>query len=154
MKSVITRKFIALQENLLSFTSTSSSTAYETSRSSRWLKAVALFCTRAGCDQLHVECLQDYSINIFLRQQWHDPRLTFPPNSTFNSTLTLDARFVDLIWVPDIFLFNEVSAGEFHRVPAPNTRLTLDPDGTVFVSHRCVHGSMTFTLEELKYYFV
>ena len=82
--------------------------------------------------------IQDFSLNLFLRQRWLDPRLSFENSSTFTSTLTLNADFRHQIWQPDVYITNEVQPGSFHDTPAPSVLLTLSPQGQVLLSQRRV----------------
>ncbi|XP_035686602.1 glycine receptor subunit alpha-2-like [Branchiostoma floridae] len=78
------------------------------------------------------ETTMDYIINVFFRQRWNDPRLSF---KQFNETLTLDASVVGKIWVPDVFFVNEKGAN-FHDVTTANRMLRVDPTGTILYSTR------------------
>ncbi|XP_066274171.1 glycine receptor subunit alpha-2-like [Branchiostoma lanceolatum] len=78
------------------------------------------------------ETTMDYIINVFFRQRWNDPRLSF---TRFNETLTLDASVVGKIWVPDVFFVNEKGAN-FHDVTTANRMLRVDPTGTILYSTR------------------
>ena len=75
---------------------------------------------------------QDYSINIYLRQVWEDPRLQY---SGFNKTLTLSYKQFENIWVPDIYVINE-KEGRFHDITVPNRLLQVTPNGKVLYSQR------------------
>ena len=84
----------------------------------------------------YVTHAQDYSLNMFLRQRWTDSRLAFVDDVTFNTSLTLSYHFNSMLWVPDIFVKNEVHPGEFHEVPVPNILIDVSPDGSIVHSQR------------------
>ena len=76
--------------------------------------------------------LQDYSLNMYLRQQWTDPRLKFKPvnNKTTQSVKMQDGMW-DKIWMPDVFFRNEKKAS-YHYITTPNRLLTLYNDGRLW----------------------
>ncbi|BFZ14997.1 hypothetical protein BsWGS_18036 [Bradybaena similaris] len=76
----------------------------------------------------------DYSMNIYLRQRWVDPRLAFTNYSKANM-MELDAKIMSQVWVPDTFFRNE-KKGEFHTVTVPNRLMHLYRDGTIYYSMR------------------
>ncbi|XP_032885086.1 glycine receptor subunit alphaZ1 isoform X1 [Amblyraja radiata] len=79
------------------------------------------------------ETTMDYRLNIFLRQQWNDPRLAyreFPDNS-----LDLDPSMLDSIWKPDLFFANEKGA-HFHEITTDNKLLRIFKTGNVLYSIR------------------
>lgn len=76
----------------------------------------------------------DYSLNLFLRQTWRDPRLNFSHLSNI-SVLELDQRRIGDVWVPDTYFQNEKSAS-FHTVTVPNKLLHIHNDGFVIYSIR------------------
>ncbi|XP_051983215.1 glycine receptor subunit alpha-3 isoform X2 [Xyrauchen texanus] len=79
------------------------------------------------------ETTMDYRVNIFLRQQWNDPRLAYseyPDNS-----LDLDPSMLDSIWKPDLFFANEKGA-HFHEVTTDNKLLRIFHNGNVLYSIR------------------
>lgn len=76
---------------------------------------------------------QDYRVNVFLRQHWNDPRLTYweyPDDS-----LDLDPSMLDSIWKPDLFFANEKGAS-FHGVTTDNKLLRIFKNGGVLYSIR------------------
>lgn len=85
------------------------------------------------CLCLYVCCSwQEYTMTVFLRQSWHDDRLSY--NHT-NKTLGLDSRFVDKLWLPDTFIVNAKSAW-FHDVTVENKLIRLQPNGVILYSSR------------------
>ncbi|KAI3352198.1 hypothetical protein L3Q82_005163 [Scortum barcoo] len=77
--------------------------------------------------QLH----SDYRVNIFLRQQWNDPRLAYAEYP--DDSLDLDPSMLDSIWKPDLFFANEKGA-HFHEVTTDNKLLRIFKNGNVLYS--------------------
>ncbi len=97
-------------------------------------KCLCLSCCE--CDLMYSWTLtpQDYRLNVFLRQQWNDPRLAnqeYPDDS-----LDLDPSMLDSIWKPDLFFANEKGAN-FHEVTTDNKLLRIFQNGNVLYSIRC-----------------
>ncbi|XP_059716503.1 glycine receptor subunit alpha-1 [Haemorhous mexicanus] len=78
-------------------------------------------------------CVQDYRVNIFLRQQWNDPRLAY--NEYPDDSLDLDPSMLDSIWKPDLFFANEKGA-HFHEITTDNKLLRISRNGNVLYSIR------------------
>ena len=78
------------------------------------------------------QLFQEYSINIFFRQEWYDKRLITP---SLKKSVTLSYKHISKLWVPDAFMPNEKSA-TFHALTVPNVLLRLDPDGKLLYSQR------------------
>lgn len=75
----------------------------------------------------------DYTIQVYFRQSWLDPRLAFDDKPGDVGYLTLyDA---DKIWKPDTFFSNEKEA-YFHHVLRPNLFVRIFPTGRVLYSVR------------------
>lgn len=77
--------------------------------------------------------MQDYRVNIFLRQQWNDPRLAY--NEYPDDSLDLDPSMLDSIWKPDLFFANEKGA-HFHEITTDNKLLRISRNGNVLYSIR------------------
>ncbi|XP_023930444.1 glycine receptor subunit alpha-2 [Lingula anatina] len=79
------------------------------------------------------EQAMDFSVNIYLRQNWTDPRLAFEPNEDLGigQMLKMDEHFWEKIWVPDVFFRNEKKAN-FHHVTIPNRLMRLYSNGQVW----------------------
>uniref|UniRef100_A0A1I8H743 Neur_chan_LBD domain-containing protein n=1 Tax=Macrostomum lignano TaxID=282301 RepID=A0A1I8H743_9PLAT len=47
----------------------------------------------------------DYSVNIYLRQEWYDPRLKFNRSEVggHKDCVKLEDRIWEKLWVPDVF---------------------------------------------------
>ncbi|NXR58235.1 GLRA4 protein, partial [Rhadina sibilatrix] len=79
------------------------------------------------------ETTMDYRVNVFLRQQWNDPRLAY--NEYPDDSLDLDPSMLDSIWKPDLFFANEKGAN-FHEVTTDNKLLRIFKNGNVLYSIR------------------
>ncbi|KAM6471142.1 glycine receptor subunit alpha-1 isoform 1-T1 [Liasis olivaceus] len=79
------------------------------------------------------ETTMDYRVNIFLRQQWNDPRLAY--NEYPDDALDLDPSMLDSIWKPDLFFANEKGA-HFHEITTDNKLLRISKNGNVLYSIR------------------
>uniref|UniRef100_A0A8C4T1L2 Glycine receptor, alpha 3 n=1 Tax=Erpetoichthys calabaricus TaxID=27687 RepID=A0A8C4T1L2_ERPCA len=79
------------------------------------------------------ETTMDYRVNIFLRQQWNDPRLAYSEYP--DDSLDLDPSMLDSIWKPDLFFANEKGA-HFHEVTTDNKLLRIFNNGNVLYSIR------------------
>ncbi|KAA0722186.1 Glycine receptor subunit alpha-3 [Triplophysa tibetana] len=95
-------------------------------------------CAARGTDELHKErratsLTKDYRVNIFLRQQWNDPRLAYSEYP--DDSLDLDPSMLDSIWKPDLFFANEKGA-HFHEVTTDNKLLRIFKNGNVLYSIR------------------
>ncbi|KAJ8298287.1 hypothetical protein KUTeg_024818 [Tegillarca granosa] len=77
---------------------------------------------------------KDFSMSMFLRQEWKDTRLMHNPqnNSEF---LELDPSVTHKVWRPDLFIVNE-KRSIFHDVTVPNKYMHIYPDGLVKYSIR------------------
>lgn len=72
-------------------------------------------------------------MDIILRQKWEDKRLMF---EHFKATsLELDQKMIDKIWVPDSF-FPQEKRAKIHEVTVPNRLLHIYKNGTVVYSMR------------------
>lgn len=76
-------------------------------------------------------------MNIFLRQQWNDPRLAYSEYP--DDSLDLDPSMLDSIWKPDLFFANEKGAN-FHEVTTDNKLLRISKNGNVLYSIRLVEN--------------
>ncbi|XP_062845223.1 glycine receptor, alpha 4b [Trichomycterus rosablanca] len=79
------------------------------------------------------ETTMDYRVNVFLRQQWNDPRLAYKEYP--DDSLDLDPSMLDSIWKPDLFFANEKGAN-FHEVTTDNKLLRIFQNGNVLYSIR------------------
>lgn len=86
-----------------------------------------------GTQPFSSSVLQDYRVNIFLRQQWNDPRLAYSEYP--DDSLDLDPSMLDSIWKPDLFFANEKGAN-FHEVTTDNKLLRISKNGNVLYSIR------------------
>ncbi|XP_066445890.1 gamma-aminobutyric acid receptor subunit pi-like isoform X3 [Eleutherodactylus coqui] len=73
----------------------------------------------------------DYTSTIFLRQRWLDERLVFEGNTS----ITLDPRLVQLLWVPDTYIVDSKKSF-LHDVTVDNRLVRLYSNGTVLYALR------------------
>ncbi|XP_073239656.1 gamma-aminobutyric acid receptor subunit beta-2-like [Porites lutea] len=83
------------------------------------------------------EAQMEYTMDIFFRQWWTDPRLAHNMSTPFN--MAGDAT--QMIWTPDTFFWN-VKAAKYHGVTRENMRIKIHGDGKVYFS-----TSITFTAQ-------
>ncbi|CAH1777603.1 unnamed protein product [Owenia fusiformis] len=80
------------------------------------------------------ESTMDYIVTMFLRQTWNDKRLAL--NGIVNeSSIALDSRMIDNIWVPDLYFYNEKKS-HFHDITVPNKLLRIYQNGDILYSSR------------------
>uniref|UniRef100_A0A1I8IY84 Neur_chan_LBD domain-containing protein n=1 Tax=Macrostomum lignano TaxID=282301 RepID=A0A1I8IY84_9PLAT len=78
------------------------------------------------------EATMDYSLTIYLRLQWTDPRLSYNSSEVGGKAqIKLEDNIWEKIWVPDVFLRNEKKAA-FHSVTIPNRFMNLEPNGRIW----------------------
>jgi len=75
----------------------------------------------------------DFSVDVFFRQYWQDPRL----KHNLTEPILLPGYARQAIWLPDTFFLN-VKIAKYHNVPADNSRITIYSDGNVSWSSRYV----------------
>lgn len=68
-------------------------------------------------------------MNMLIMQEWVDSRLQFF-GLIEAAYIELDAKLMDSVWVPDLYIANEKKAS-FHMVTVPNRMMHLYHDGTV-----------------------
>ncbi|XP_041442081.1 gamma-aminobutyric acid receptor subunit pi [Xenopus laevis] len=73
----------------------------------------------------------DYTATIILRQRWTDERLVFEGNRS----ITLDARLVESLWVPDTYIVDSKKSF-LHDVTVENRLVRLFANGTVLYAIR------------------
>ncbi|PAA49018.1 hypothetical protein BOX15_Mlig031804g2 [Macrostomum lignano] len=79
------------------------------------------------------EQTMDYSVNIYLRQEWFDPRLQYNKSEIGRNKdcVKLEDKIWEKLWVPDVFFRNEKKA-DFHHVTIPNRFINLYPSGKLW----------------------
>ncbi|XP_077978858.1 glycine receptor subunit alpha-2-like [Glandiceps talaboti] len=78
------------------------------------------------------ETTMSYSMDIFMRQRWNDPRLSF---TEYDGKVAVHTKLLDKLWFPDLFFANEKRAS-IHKVTTSNKLLHLFPNGDVLYSVR------------------
>ncbi|XP_046373868.1 glycine receptor subunit alphaZ1-like isoform X2 [Haliotis rufescens] len=85
---------------------------------------------------------QEYSMSIYLRQNWTDGRLLWSDHTNL-TRIEVDTKLMDRVWTPDLYFVNEKQA-IMHDVTVANKLLHLYPNGTVQSSIRI---SMTLSCD-------
>ncbi|XP_048585336.1 gamma-aminobutyric acid receptor subunit beta-like [Nematostella vectensis] len=83
------------------------------------------------------EASMEYSMDIFFRQWWYDPRFAH----NFSKPFTMAADATKIFWTPDTYFVN-VKNSKYHHVTRENMRVMIDPDGRIYFSTR-----ITLTLQ-------
>jgi predicted nucleic acid-binding protein len=79
--------------------------------------------------------LQDYEVDLYLRQKWQDERLK---HAEITEALDLnDPNLVKAIWKPEVYFPNAKHA-EFQYVTVPNVLVRINPDGEILYMLRWV----------------
>ncbi|CAI5445001.1 unnamed protein product [Caenorhabditis angaria] len=97
------------------------------------------------------EVSMDYTLDLYLRQIWKDPRLSW--ESDVEDSLTIGIEMVKSIWTPDTFFPNEKKSF-FHEATSHNSFLRIDSHGNVLRSIRltvtanCPMSLHTFPLDK------
>ena len=74
-----------------------------------------------------------FTLDCYFRQYWTDKRLVFNNNKT--DELTLNWKFLSLIWRPDTYFLNGQDS-YLHKVAVPNRFIRVAPNGRVSYSQR------------------
>lgn len=77
------------------------------------------------------EANMEYSMDIFMRQWWTDPRFKTNYSIPFN----IAADPTKLFWIPDTYFWN-VKDAKYHYVTRENMRIKISPNGEVYFSTR------------------
>ena len=81
------------------------------------------------------EKFMDFTFDMYFRQYWSDPRLSFDREQFGIDKLVVGAEYIKLIWVPDTFFVNEKIA-LFHQATTENQFLRITHTGEVLRSMR------------------
>ena len=81
------------------------------------------------------EKFMDFTFDMYFRQFWSDPRLSFVSAEFGIEKLVVGAEYIKLIWVPDTFFVNEKIA-LFHQATTENQFLRITHTGEVLRSMR------------------
>ena len=77
------------------------------------------------------EQTMDFSLSMYLKQNWCDPRLTFEPIDGHVTSISLADDGWEKLWTPDTYLSNE-KRSTFHNVMKPNRLMKLNSTGHVW----------------------
>ena len=80
---------------------------------------------------------QEFSLDMFFRQRWKDPRLAYKPHTDKgpDQRVILSPELSKLVWQPDVYFRNSKEA-RFHMVPTQNVLFGIGPDGSILLSAR------------------
>ena len=83
--------------------------------------------------------MQDYSVNMYFRQSWIDPRLMFNQDDLpKQKQIRLGQNRYsgkDGVWVPDTFFRNEKKA-QYHSITVDNKMMKLSANGKCVVCNQ------------------
>ncbi|CDW60584.1 GABA receptor subunit [Trichuris trichiura] len=82
----------------------------------------------------YISYFQDYTLDFYLRQNWHDPRLDINRLGA-KEELTVSWEYTKDIWLPDTFFPNEKKS-YFHQATTHNSFLRIKGTGEVLTSQR------------------
>ncbi|ESO03777.1 hypothetical protein HELRODRAFT_80045, partial [Helobdella robusta] len=74
---------------------------------------------------------QDFSLSMYFRQAWRDPRLSYNHDEANNNKIRLMDESWNYFWVPDTYFRNEKSAS-FHKVTVNNRLINVNSSGHVW----------------------
>lgn len=77
------------------------------------------------------EANMEYSMDIFMRQWWNDPRF----KNNYSKPFNMAADPTKLFWTPDTYFWN-VKDAKYHYVTRENMRVKISPDGEIYYSTR------------------
>ncbi|XP_050700490.1 gamma-aminobutyric acid receptor subunit alpha-6-like isoform X3 [Eriocheir sinensis] len=78
---------------------------------------------------------ESYSMQLYLRQVWFDPRLRFNKTDLSKAEFSMNWMFAAKLWKPDTFFINGKNSYA-HKITAPNTFIRLQHDGQITWSLR------------------
>ncbi|XP_069941224.1 glycine receptor subunit alpha-3 isoform X2 [Cherax quadricarinatus] len=91
----------------------------------------------------------DYSVDLYLRQRWVEPRLEGSLQQPLDSN---DPTLVRMLWKPEVYFPNSKD-GDFQYVTVPNVLVRIHPDGAILYILRmkmkfsCMMDLSTFPLD-------
>ncbi|KAJ8027924.1 Glycine receptor subunit alpha-3 [Holothuria leucospilota] len=78
-----------------------------------------------------MESNMQYTMDMYFRQEWMDPRLKF----NHDIQLYLTSEMIDRVWVPDTYFVNE-KAAKYHEITSKNSLLRINKYGRLLYSTR------------------
>ncbi|KAH7709890.1 unc-49B protein [Aphelenchoides avenae] len=79
-----------------------------------------------------------FTVDLYLRQSWQDPRLAFEPQDIEGKQvqmLNAGGDYIEKIWRPDTF-FSNAKDSRLHSAPVNNAFVRIESDGRVTMSQR------------------
>lgn len=89
-----------------------------------------------------MSALEDYSVNIYLRQSWLDPRLAFSSPDDTLQEIKMNEGHWNRLWLPDTYFRNEKEAS-WHDVTVANRLLRINASGYVRYVSKYASNIMT-----------
>ena len=77
----------------------------------------------------------EFKVDMYFRQKWTDPRLTFTAKNA-NDSFKSNHKLAEKIWTPDTFFPYSHSNDKLNGLTVPNVFLRIKPDGEAFYSGR------------------
>ncbi|CAJ0566257.1 unnamed protein product, partial [Mesorhabditis spiculigera] len=81
------------------------------------------------------EMTNDFEMDIYITETWHDPSLRFEHLNPCKGNLSLNHQVLDRLWTPNSCFINSKVA-QIHDSPFRSIFLMLYPNGTVMVNYR------------------
>ncbi|CAJ0931313.1 unnamed protein product, partial [Mesorhabditis belari] len=81
------------------------------------------------------EMTNDFEMDIYITETWHDPALRFEHLNPCKGNLSLNHQVLDKLWTPNSCFINSKVA-QIHDSPFRSIFLMLHPNGTVMVNYR------------------
>ncbi|KAG7175710.1 Glycine receptor subunit beta-type 4-like 3, partial [Homarus americanus] len=112
----------------------------------KWTLSSTLPTTTVG---RHPPPIQDYSVDLYLRQRWVEHRLN---GSLVRPLDSNDPTLVKMLWKPEVY-FPNAKDGDFQYVTVPNVLVRIYPDGSILYILRmklrfsCMMDMSTFPLD-------
>ncbi|XP_076042746.1 uncharacterized protein LOC143026366 isoform X3 [Oratosquilla oratoria] len=78
---------------------------------------------------------ESYSMQLYLRQVWHDPRLRFNGTDWGLTEFSMNWMFAERLWKPETFFINGKNSYA-HKITAPNMFIRLAHNGQITWSMR------------------
>ncbi len=94
---------------------------------------------------------RDFTLTLYLRQRWKDPRLQFEDLTLGVDEIRLEDQAWNKLWVPDLYFTNAKKA-DFTDVTVSNRLLTLNATGHIWYSSE-IRGTFTCPMIYVTYPF-
>lgn len=85
------------------------------------------------------EAEMSFNVDMYFRQFWLDPRLSFDSSSLERLVITDEGPASDFFWKPDTFIVNSIEEGRTRGNVFRNKFIRILPTGEVLYSRRYAH---------------